>query len=323
MAENSRLSRSFGGGIYAHERATWSRFAVELGGRLDHLSRTAFLQERFYENHMRRGTVTDEMCTYDDDLARCPSSFNAASVSVGALWDVVPQTVEFKLDLSSASRAPNADEAYMLSSAPTFPIYVYSDPSLDIETTWGASPTIGLDTSWLQAELSGFANRIDDYIHFAPELDADGEPNFDVTIRGAFPRYSFRAIQARFHGFDGSFLFAPYSVVSLRVQGSVVRAIDLETQQFLVGTPPDRGVAARVSTEARNVSTSMRVGSEGPLNVGSTRGVNFIKGRRGGSPTRSRTPPRPTFVVSRRPVCTWGSTHDVLVVRTSSRILYC
>ena len=43
----------------------------------------------------------------------------------------------------------------------------------------------------------------------------------------------------------------------------------------------------------------------------------------GGSPTRSRTPPRPTFVVSRRPACTWGSTHDVLVVRTSSRILYC
>jgi iron complex outermembrane receptor protein len=192
---------------------------------------------------MRRGTLTDEMCTFDDDLGRCPSTFNAASVSVGALWDVVPQTLELKLDLSSASRAPNADEAYMLSSAPTFPIYVYSDPSLGVETTWGASPTLGLDVSWLQAELSGFANRIDDYIHFAPELDADGEPNFDVTIRGAFPRYSFRAINARFHGADGSFLFAPHSVVSLRVQGSVVRAIDLQTQQFLVGTPPDSGVA--------------------------------------------------------------------------------
>ena len=168
---------------------------------------------------------------------------------------MVPEVVELKLDLSSASRVPNADEAYMLSSAPTFPIYVYSDPSLGLETTWGASPTVGLDTLWLQAELSGYVNLIRGYIHFAPELDANGEPSFDVTIRGAFPRYSFRAIDARFHGVDGSVLIAPYSVVNLRLQGSAVRAVDMETQQFLVGIPADRGVA----------TTMAQLGDLGPL----------------------------------------------------------
>ena len=135
-----------------------------------------------------------------NDLGRCPSQFQAASVSLGGIWQIVPDLAEFKLDLSSASRVPNADEAYMLSSAPTFPVYVYSDPSLGIETTWGISPTLGIQTFWLHAEVSGYANRIHDYIYFAPELDADGEPSFDVTIRGAFPRYSFRAIDAGFHG---------------------------------------------------------------------------------------------------------------------------
>ena len=100
---------------------------------------------------------------------------------------MVDEHIELKVDLSSASRVPNADEAYMLSSAPTMPVYVYSDPSLGVETTWGASPTLGLEYSWFHAEVSAYANVIQDFIYFAPELDADGNPSFDVTIRGAFP----------------------------------------------------------------------------------------------------------------------------------------
>lgn len=232
--------RAFGGGVFAHERLTWNRAAVDLGGRFDHLSRSAFLEERFYDSHVRRGTLNDSNCDTSAERARCPSTFNAASISIGGLWQVVDEHIELKVDLSSASRVPNADEAYMLSSAPTMPVYVYSDPSLGVETTWGASPTLGLEYSWFHAEVSAYANVIQDFIYFAPELDADGNPSFDVTIRGAFPRYSYRAIDAQFHGLDGSLVIGPNWWVAFQAQGSIVRATDMDSGIFLVGTPADR-----------------------------------------------------------------------------------
>ena len=59
---------------------------------------------------------------------------------------MVDEHIELKVDLSSASRVPNADEAYMLSSAPTMPVYVYSDPSLGVETTWEHHPHLDWNT---------------------------------------------------------------------------------------------------------------------------------------------------------------------------------
>ena len=78
------------------------------------------------------------------------------------------------------------------------------------------------------------------------KLDANGEPSFDVTIRGAFPRYSFRAIDAGFHGVDGSIHLGPDSILGIRLQGSAIRAYDLATDDFLVGTPPDRLLATLI-----------------------------------------------------------------------------
>lgn len=245
--------RGFSVGVSGFERAHWTAGDLEVGARYDHLARTAFLGRLDYEKHRRRGTIADGSCVYEGDVARCPASYDAGSVSLGGLWRVVPDTLDLKLDLSSASRFPQVDELYLLGSAPTLPVYAIGSPDLGVETTWGASPTVGVRAPWIEAELSAYVNYVQRYAYFAPVLTDEGTPAFDVTIRGAFPQYGTRAITALFHGVDGTVALGPEWPVGFEVGGSLVRARDLATGDQLVGIPPDR---LRLSMEGRPPTTA-------------------------------------------------------------------
>ena len=232
--------RSFQGGVFGFERLKVGPVEIEAGARYDHLSRTAYLTPSAFERSVARDTLGEEDCEVGEDAASCPAAYDAASASLGGLWHVVPQRLEARLDLSSATRFPNADELYMNGSAPTFPVYALGDPSLGTETTWGVSPTLGLRLPWIEAEASTYLNCIDDYVYFAPELGEDGGPVVDVTIEGAFPRFAYRPIDALFYGVDGGVTLGPDAPVGLLLQGAIVRAVDTETQGALVMIPPDR-----------------------------------------------------------------------------------
>ena len=235
--------RGVSGGVFAYERLVLSRVDIEVGARYDHLTRTAFMSLPDYERHERRGTLDAQRCLVDSTLATCPNGYDAGSVSLGVLFHVLPDTLDVKAEVSSASRFPNADELYLIGAAPTFPVYALGYPDLDPETTWGASATAGLRLWWVQAELSAYTSRVQDYIYFSPEFNDDGALHYDVTVRGAFPRYSYRPIDASFHGTDGRVQFGPEAPVGLEVGGSMVRAYD-QNGAFLVGIPADRGSAA-------------------------------------------------------------------------------
>jgi len=232
--------RSLGVGVYALERLTFPRGVIEAGARYDRLGRTAFFNRNPYERHIARGTLDPDDCEPGDGRTRCPTGFDGGAVAVGGVLHAVPGVLDLKLDLSTASRFPNTDELYMNGSSPTFPVYALGSPDLGVETALGVAPTVGFSQPWLHVELSGHLTRIVDYIYFAPELNALGQPHVDVTIRGAFPRYSYRSLQALFYGVDGHFELGPESVVSLDVSGSVVRGQNLADGSHLVGVPPDR-----------------------------------------------------------------------------------
>ncbi len=234
--------RDFTLGTFAFERVTVGRAAVEVGARYDHASRVAWLSRQDFERHQRRGTLDGLTCTVEDDGGgNCPTSFDTGSVSVGVVAHLVADHVlDLKIDLSSASRFPDVDEQYLIGAAPTFPVYALGDPSLRTETTWGGSPTLELRLPWLEAQASAHASYIERFVYFAPELTAVGEPAFDVTIRGTFPRYGYRPIDAVFYGADGGVRFGPTWFVGLDVDGALVRGQDAATGEHLVGVPADR-----------------------------------------------------------------------------------
>jgi iron complex outermembrane receptor protein len=240
--------RAAGGGVFLTERLSWHRVDLEAGARHDRLGRSAWFTEDDFARHERRGTLAAADCDTSGVRVACPTAYGATSVSLGGLWRAVPDTMELKLDLSSASRVPNADELYIIGSAPSFPVFGLGSPDLGVETTFGSSLTAALTTLWVDAELSGYANHSRDYIYFAPDVNDAGEPRYEVTIQGTWPRYASRAIDARFVGADGGVQIAPTSLVGLDLSGAIVRARDVDTGAFLVGTPADR---ARVSLVGR------------------------------------------------------------------------
>ena len=231
--------RGFAGGLFVYERLALDRFEVELGARMDALSRTAFLRENDYEAHVRRDTLDEAACDELEYSYRCPSDYTAGSVSLGTLVHVVPEHWDIKLDLSTASRFPDVDELYIIGHAPSLPVYSNGYPNLGVETVWNGSLTSGLRTQFVEAEASAYAQVIEDYIYFAPELTPDGLPKLEVTIRGAFPGWGFRPIDARFFGVDGSLSLGPDSPLGLTAIGGIVRAEERESGEHLIGTPGD------------------------------------------------------------------------------------
>jgi iron complex outermembrane receptor protein len=231
--------RSFSGGVFAYERLSLGRVDLEAGARADALTRAAYLRDNDYDAHVRRGTLDEKNCKALDTTARCPADYSATSFSVGTLVHVIPKHLDLKLDLSNASRFPNVDELYMLGSAPSFPVYANGHPDLGDETAWGSSFTAGLRLEAVEAEASVYGQFIEDYIYFAPDLNADGEPRFDVTIRGTWPSWGYQPIDAVFYGVDGSLSIGPYAPIGLQARGAIVRAEDAEKGRHLVGTPAD------------------------------------------------------------------------------------
>lgn len=234
-------------GLFAHERLTFPRGVVEAGVRWDHMDRSAFFTDSDYERHLARGTLDPQDCNEVDGVGRCPFRYDAVTATVGGLLHAVPEVLDLQLDLASGSRAPSSDELYLNGTSPTFPVYALGKPDLGIETAWGVTGTVTLEQPWLHLEVSPHLTYIDDYIQFAPERGADGELAIDVTIRGAFPRYSYRSLNAWFYGVDGHAELGGEGPVALVINGALVRGRAASDGEHLVGVPPDRlELAARL-----------------------------------------------------------------------------
>jgi iron complex outermembrane receptor protein len=232
--------RSWSGGAYAIERLVGHDFELEAGLRYDALTRTASIERRDFLRLVRSGQLAEDACgTGEMDPVDCASTFHTVSLSVGALGQLTTAW-SVKLDLSTASRPPNPDEQYLNGTSPTFPVLGLGKPDLGPETTYSASATTTYQGERITAEASAYANFIDDYIYLAPAIDENGEPIFDVLIRGTFPRFVTRPVDAVFYGADGGVSVAPLPFLEVGAQLSMVRARNVSDDSYLVFVPPDR-----------------------------------------------------------------------------------
>ena len=231
--------RSFAGGLFGYERLSMQRVDIELGARLDGLTRAAYLEERDYEAHVRREVLDEASCEALEFTYRCQSEYMAGSVSLGGLAHVVPEHFDIKVDLSTAVRFPNVDELYVIGHSPSLPVYASGYPELGTETVWNASVTGGVRSDFIETEASFYAQVIEDYIYFSPVLNVYGEPKMEVTIRGAYPAWDFRPIDAQFFGMDGSIELGPELPVGFRALGGLTRGQERSSGTHLVGTPAD------------------------------------------------------------------------------------
>lgn len=232
--------RRFGGGLFGFERLSLARVHLEVGARFDGLVQGAFLPTRDFQAHVRRETLGEEDCEPRAETVRCSTAYPAGSASFGVLVEVLPEHLDLKMDLSTASRFPNIDELYLLGTSPSFPVYAAGFPSLGVETAWGATLTLVARAKLVALEVSGFSQLVDDFIYFSPDIGPSGQPRVDVTVRGAWPSYVYTPIDAIFYGVDGTVSIWPTGPFGLEARGSIVRSVDRATGEHLVGTPADQ-----------------------------------------------------------------------------------
>jgi iron complex outermembrane receptor protein len=230
---------AWGGGAYAIERLIGRDFELEAGVRYDVLARTAAIDRQSFLRLVRSGQLALDACGSSTvDPVDCASTFHTVSTSLGGLVRLT-DAWSAKLELSTASRPPNPDEQYINGSSPTFPVLGLGKPDLRPETTYSSSVTTSYQGHHVAAEASVYANRIANYIYFAPAIDGMGAPIFDVLIRGTFPRFVTRAVDAVFYGADGGIAVTPVPALELGAQVSLVRARTREGA-YLVFVPADR-----------------------------------------------------------------------------------
>ncbi len=236
------------GGVYGIERLIGDDYELEAGLRYDVTKRTASLIRRDFLRLVRSDQIAMDACTDPDaDTVDCGSTFHALSATVGARFQLTSSLLT-KFNLATASRAPNPDEQYLNGTSPSFPVLGLGKPDLGTETTYSASVTTELTTDRIRAEASAYANYIGDYIYFSPAIDDDGDPIFDVLVRGSFPRFVTKPVDAVFYGVDASVAAKLTRSLTLGGQLSAVRARNTTDDTFLVFVPPDRARASATYT---------------------------------------------------------------------------
>jgi iron complex outermembrane receptor protein len=232
--------RSAGGAVYLAERLVGHDLEVEAGLRYDFVARTAEIAREDFLRLVRSGQLAEDACgAGSPDPVACASRYHTLTASLGALRRF-GKALSAKLELSTASRAPNPDEQYLNGTAPTFPVLGLGKPDLAPETTYSTSATVTYQHPRVTAEASAYGNLIADYIYFAPALDENGNAIFDVLVRGAFPRFTTRPVDALFYGADGGIAVTPHPRVELGGQVSIVRAKNVRDDSYLVFVPADR-----------------------------------------------------------------------------------
>ncbi len=160
--------------------------------------------------------------------------FVNSAISFGANWSIT-DSIQVRTNISSAFRPPHVSELYSQGLHHGSAAIEEGDEQLGSERSLKA--TIDLQGSWFKGKLTTditlFADRISDFIYLSPA-------GYRLTIRGAFPVFSYVATDVFMHGMDASLRYRIAGPWSLRSQLSVVRARNIVADEWLFLTPSDR-----------------------------------------------------------------------------------
>lgn len=176
--------------------------------------------------------------------------FSSVSGSVG-LNIPLSQPLTFSLSVARAFRAPSVEELFSNAFHHAAGSYDIGTPSLDAETNQGVDAVLRAESPQLNAQVSGYYNRINDYITPVfvgrDTLSDDGE---------LFPIVQFDQEDATLRGVEGSIEAEVARHVILGAVGDVVRG------QFRSGAPIPFMPAARIGGSARWDDGRFSVGAE-------------------------------------------------------------
>jgi len=239
--DNIRSFRGQFGGSYMHQANVYlGRFFIP-----NFVNNTwgVFATERYLLPHveLEAGVRYDEKQLdsyyYIGQALQSPKlHFRNVTYNAGAIWKV-DSTLNFFLNAGSAWRAPAPNELYSNGIHHGAGAIERGDSALKTEKVYNLTLTGIWKRRWIQAEVSAYHNQFQNYIYLNPSGTSE------LTIRGAFPVFNYLQTDARISGVDArsTLLFGRH--VALTLKGMWVRGWNLETKDWLVYMPSDRGEA--------------------------------------------------------------------------------
>lgn len=213
------LTRSYG--LFAMEQREWERFKLDLGARVDR---------------------------HSSDPADGPKrDFSPTSFSAGLAFKLA-EGWHLNLNLDRAQRAPAEEELFANGPHVATESFEIGLPGARKETSSQIELGLHYHSDFVDAKISGYSNRFDDYIYLADT----GEIEDELPVR------QWSQADTRFHGFEGEALFklseGPSGHYDLRVWGDSVRA-KLDAGGNLPRIAPGRaGVDLKWSADAWRAS---------------------------------------------------------------------
>lgn len=206
--------RAYTFGLFARETVLLGRWTVDVGARFDLRRMTAYpLINRQFETRQHR--------------------YANASGVVGLLYQLTDHW-SLGVHLGTAWRPPGVNELYSDGVHHGTAQYERGDATLAAERNRSIDATLRHQSRYADVEIGVYYNWFDGYISLFPN------PEPTLTIRGAFPTFSYVQSDAALWGFDGVAAYQVLGFLRVGAAFSVVRGENLTANVPLFQMPADQ-----------------------------------------------------------------------------------
>ena len=202
-------------GFFAIEKFTSGPLEIEGGLRYDYRNVAAA--------RVNRGGVLQEE----------KFNFNNFSAFIGAIYPI-SRNLTFNTNLGTAWRPPSINEQFSQGLHHGLAAIEIGNPNFVSEQSFKWMNTLNYSGSRFNIELTGYTNRINNYIYLNPTEDRF------ISLRGTFNVFEYLQTDAFFMGTDLSAIWTVSSQWELFTRGSIVRAKNTTEDSFLPFIPADR-----------------------------------------------------------------------------------
>ncbi|MGB3773739.1 MAG: TonB-dependent receptor [Leeuwenhoekiella sp.] len=234
------------------------KLVLDVGARYDYIQinakkfyQTSRWEERGYDVDF--GNIVQQ--DFGDQLYTTPDfQYHNISATLGAKY-TFGAYLTGRVNLSSASRAPNPAELFSDGLHHSAAIIELGDLRLDKEQSYKASVSLDGSVGNFSFGLNPFYNKIDDFIILEPNA-------IEQTTRGAFPVYEYRQVNARLFGIDVNAKYQFDEHFDLNGIFSYVNGEDLTRNRPLIDMPAPNWTNTLTYTNAKLNNLSLGIRSQ-------------------------------------------------------------
>ncbi|MDO9553897.1 TonB-dependent receptor [Rhodonellum sp.] len=183
--------------------------------------------------------------------------FQNFSAFLGGVY-ALSRSLTFNSNLGSAWRPPNINEQFSQGLHHGLAAIEIGNPDFVSEQSYKWVNTLNFVDNNLRMELTGFANRINNYIYLSPSQEQF------VSLRGSFAIFEYLQTDANLWGGDLSVNYTLTPVLELYSKGSIVRAKNIKENNFLPFISSDRletGIILNMPTKDGVSNTKFTLGN--------------------------------------------------------------